>query len=312
LSGTRRLALTAANADFYCMGDLLGVAVSPFELDEWQAATNIRPDLCMIFESWSRQRTLAAHLERAKSFGHTSIAVTWEPWEPTPVGTKADDQGASQSEWCSDAICNGNHDDYIDAFTRALRDSGMTVYLRFAHEMNGTWYPWFHHPAEYVAAWRYVRNRMRSMRNGWNIKFVWSPNPDLWRSTPADWLERLMPYWVGGSSTEYVGFTMIDFGGEKYYPVSAFAQQFDLARRIFRKPVLAMEVNVARENAVEWLDDLSSYVRNGQRPLPLVVLSQGSSRAAALGGTGDLSWSPVDDPAARRALQQLVEALHST
>lgn len=293
------------------MGDLFGVAISPFELDEWQQATGIEPDLCMIFESWSRQRALTDHLAKAKSFGHTSIAITWEPWEPTPVGTDADAQGAVQNEWSSESICNGDHDDYIDAFARALRDSEMTVYLRFAHEMNGSWYPWFHEPERYIEAWKYVRNRMRSKRGAWNVKFVWSPNPDLWRTTPADWLMRLMPYWVGGAATEYVGFTMIDFGGSKYYPVSAFAQQFDLARRIFRKPVLAMEVNVARENATEWLNDLAEYVRGGTRPLPLLVLSQGSSRAAALGGTGDLTWSPVDDPAARRAIQELGTALHS-
>jgi hypothetical protein len=107
-----------------------------------------------------------------------------------------------------------------------------------------------------------------------------------------------------------VGFTMIDFGGAKFYPVSSFAAQFDLARRIFRKPVAAMEVNVARENALEWIDDLTEYVNGGSRPLPLVILSQGSSRAAALGGTGDLTWSPVDDRATREALQRLVQALH--
>lgn len=292
------------------MADLFGVAVSPFELDEWQEATGIKPDLCMIFEAWARQRTLAPHLEKAASFGHRSIAVTWEPWTPTPVGTQADEQGSLQAEWTHRSILAGEHDDYIDMMARVFRDSGLTVYLRYAHEMNGAWYPWFHDADEYVAAWKYVRHRMRSLRNAWNVKFVWSPNPDLWRSTPADWLMRLMPYWPGNAATEFVGFTMIDFGGDRYYPVSAFAEQFDLARRIFREPVMAMEVNVARENAIEWLGDLATYARGGN--LSAVILSQGSSRAAALGGTGDLSWSAVDDPTARDAIRKLVSALHAT
>lgn len=293
------------------MGDLLGVAVSPFELDDWQKATGLQPDLCMVFESWSRQRTLADHLEKAKSFGHDAIAVTWEPWSPTPVGTTAEDQGRMQEQWRAESILDGDHDEYIDNFARALRDSRMTVYLRFAHEMNGTWYPWYHDPDMYVAAWKYVRNRVRSERNAWNVKFVWSPNPDLWRATPADWLRKLMPYWAGSAATEYVGFTMIDFGGDKYYPISSFAQQFDLARRIFKKNVLAMETNVARENAVDWLYDLAAYIRGGDRYLPLVILSQGSSRAAALGGTGDLAWTLVDDPEARKAIGAVASALHS-
>lgn len=294
------------------MGDQFGIAVSPFELDEWQKATGLQPDLCMVFESWSKQRTLTDHLNKAKSFGHDSIAVTWEPWEPLPVGTDAQAQGIAQEQWSSDTICGGQHDEYIDNFARALRDSGMTVYLRFAHEMNGDWYPWFHEPDKYIDAWKYVRNRMRSMRNAWNVKFVWSPNPDIWRATPADWLKRLMPYWVGQSACEYVGFTMIDFGGDKYYPVDQFGAQFDLARRIFKKQIMAMEANVARENAVDWLYDLARYVRNGTRLLPLVILSQGSSRAAALGGTGDLAWTLIDDPEARRAIMAVISALHST
>lgn len=294
------------------MGDLFGVAVSPFELDEWQRATGIKPDLTMIFENWSRQRALTDVLNKAKSFGHDSIAVTWEPWKPTPVGTPGDQQGEVQEQWCNASILRGDHDEYIDAMARSLRDSGMTVYLRYAHEMNGNWYPWHNDPDDYVAAWRYVRHRVRSLRNAWNVKFIWAPNPDLWRATPADWLQRLMPYWPGPASVEAVGSTMIDFGGEKYYPVSSFAAQFDLARRIFRKPLLAMEVNVARESAIEWLEDLARYISSGSRPLPLVILSQGSSRAAAAGDTGDLSWSPVEDPAARGALQKVAEALHAT
>jgi hypothetical protein len=292
------------------MGDLFGVAVSPFELDEWQRATGITPDLCMIFEAWARQRTLTDTLNKAKAFGHEAIAITWEPWSPTPVGTPAVEQGEAQAQWSAESILDGRHDDYIDGFARALRDSNMTVYLRFAHEMNGTWYPWHHDPEMYVAAWKYLRNRMRSQRGAWNVKFVWSPNPDLWRATPADWLQRLLPYWPGGAAVEFVGMTMIDFGGDKYYPVAAFARQFELARQVFLKSVLAMEVNVARDRAIEWLDDLTEYVAINNHPLPLVVLSQGSSRAAAVGSTGDLGWSPVDDPEARQALQRLVRALH--
>lgn len=294
------------------MGDLFGVATSPFELDEWQQATDLKPDMCMIFESWSRQRALTDVCNKARSFGHNAIAITWEPWEPTPVGSTADEQGARQDEWSSESILEGRHDDYIDAVARSLRDSGLQVYLRFGHEMNGDWYPWHHDPARYIQAWKYVRHRMRSMRNGWNIKFCWSPNPDLWRATPADWLVKLMPYWPGPASVEYIGFTMIDFGGSKYYPVASFAEQFNLARLIFRKRIMAMEVNVARDRAVEWLDDLADYIRDGLRPLPAVILSQGSSRAQALGNTGDLDWSVVNDKATRGAVGRVIEALHNT
>ena len=292
------------------MGDLFGVAVSPFELEEWQAATNIRPDTCMIFEHWAKQRTLAEHVKKAASLGHRHMAVTWEPWSPVPLGAKPEVQGLMQPEWSADSILAGRHDGYIDNFARALRDCELTIYLRWGHEMNGQWYPWHVDPEGFVEAWKYIRQRMRTKIGAWNVKMVWAPNPDLWRTSPADWLQRLVPYWPGAAAVDYVGFTMIEFGDDRHYPVAKFAERFDLARKIFCKQILAFEVNVARERALEWLDDLAVYCGGGSRPLPLVVLSQGASRAQAVTKTGDLSWSAVSDPEARDALRQVVEALH--
>ena len=37
-----------------------------------------------------------------------------------------------------------------------INDSGVPVIVRFAHEMNGSWYPWGQQPTEYVAAFRRV------------------------------------------------------------------------------------------------------------------------------------------------------------
>lgn len=294
------------------MGDF-GVAVSPFELAEWQDATGLTPDLVMVFESWSRQRSFADVLAKARTFGHTQMVVTWEPWTPVDVGATPDEQGAPQPEWDHASILAGDHDGYIDLVARSIRDSGMeAVWLRFGHEMNGhpPWYPWGHDPEGYVAAWKYVRRRMRTERGAWNAKFIWAPNPDLWRTLPADWLTGLLPYWPGGAAIDGVGSTMIEFGrDDRSYPVSQFVQRFTLAASIFGRPVRAMEVNVARELAVSWLTDLAQWVRITHTPM--VILSQGASRASALGGTGDLDWSLVDDPDARAAVLGVIQALHS-
>jgi beta-mannanase len=239
------------------------------------------------------------------------MAVTWEPWEPTPVGIPNEEQGAFQVEWCHQSILDGQHDDYIDAMARAFRDSGLTIYLRYAHEQNGNWYPWCRDAELYVLAWKYVRRRVRSLRGAWNVRMVWAPNPDLWRPSPADWLARVLPFWPGPASVDLLGFTMIQFGGDHGdYPVFKFAERFDLARRIFQKPILAPEVNVAKDLAIGWLHDLASYVSNGSRPLSAVILSQGLSRAEAASDTGDLSWSVDTWPEGRDAVALVESALH--
>ena len=39
-------------------------------------------------------------------------------------------------------IIGGAHDDYIRAWAEGVRDLGYPLAIRFAHEMNGDWYPW--------------------------------------------------------------------------------------------------------------------------------------------------------------------------
>lgn len=288
------------------MGDF-GVAVSPFELEEWSGATGINPDFCMIFESWAQQRALTDVCNRALAFGHRTIAVTWEPWTPT-----TDASGETQPEWAAETILAGDHDDYIDAVARSLRDSRLNVYLRFAHEANGGWYPWSADPAGYVAAWKYVRYRMRSMRAAWNVKMVWSPNYDLWRTCPADWLTRLLPYWPGRLAVDHMGTTMIDFGAERDYTVDRFAARFDLAYQLFERRTKAMETNVNLDDAVDWLWALTEYVGRWDRPLSTIILSQGASRLGAGGGTGDMDWFVGDYPEILAALEAVIAVLHAT
>ena len=52
---------------------------------------------------------------------------------------------------------------YITRFATAIRDQSWPVAIRFAHEMNGNWYPWSesrsgNRPGDYVQAWRHVHD----------------------------------------------------------------------------------------------------------------------------------------------------------
>ncbi|HEU0073544.1 MAG TPA: glycosyl hydrolase [Dehalococcoidia bacterium] len=51
---------------------------------------------------------------------------------------------------------------------------GVPVYLRFAHEMNGSWYTWSQDPATYVRAFREVAAAVHAEAPG--TAMVWAPN----------------------------------------------------------------------------------------------------------------------------------------
>lgn len=68
-----------------------------------------------------------------------------------------------------------------EAASRGLADrlarynaAGVRVFVRFGHEMNGSWYAWGQQPAEYVAAYRRVAEAVHAKAP--RSAMVWGPN----------------------------------------------------------------------------------------------------------------------------------------
>jgi beta-mannanase len=112
-----------------------------------------------------------AGLDAVAARGATPL-VTWEPWRWGG--------GTSQPAYSLARITAGAYDGYLRSWAKGLRGWGKPVYLRFAHEMNGDWYPWServngNRPGDYVAAWRHVRAVFDAQKVT-NVRWVWSPN----------------------------------------------------------------------------------------------------------------------------------------
>jgi hypothetical protein len=133
-----------------------------------------------------------------------------------------------------------------DALARMLaayRACGVSTLLRFAHEMNGTWYPWGQDPVAYVAAFRTVAASVHRLAPG--TAMLWAPNSaDGYpftggryaaapgsaafvaldtnhdgRLTAAD--DAYAPYWPGDDAVDWVGMSLYHWGNS--YPWGANA-----------------------------------------------------------------------------------------
>ena len=62
----------------------------------------------------------------------------------------------------------------LAANLRAINDEGVPVIVRFAHEMNGSWYAWGQQPAHYVATFRKVAAAVHAQAPGSSM--MWAPN----------------------------------------------------------------------------------------------------------------------------------------
>lgn len=83
------------------------------------------------------------------------LVVTLEPWSGLAAVT--DDATAA----------------LIDRLAAYGRDNVPTI-VRFAHEMNGSWYPWGQDPRTYVAAFRRVADAIHA--NAPTATMLWAPN----------------------------------------------------------------------------------------------------------------------------------------
>lgn len=62
----------------------------------------------------------------------------------------------------------------LAADLKELNDEGTPVIVRFAHEMNGSWYAWGQQPAHYIQVFRKVADAVHSQAPGTSM--MWAPN----------------------------------------------------------------------------------------------------------------------------------------
>jgi hypothetical protein len=122
-------------------------------------AASLTPNLAEYFVNFSQKfSTVAA----ASAYKHGALPmISLEPWDgSTAADTKVD---ARKPDFALATITAGKFDAYLTEYATAVRDFGAPVAIRFAHEMNGTWYPWCekvngNKPGDYVRAWRHVHD----------------------------------------------------------------------------------------------------------------------------------------------------------
>ena len=119
------------------------------------------------------------------------------------------------------AIAAGSQDAYITRWAQSAKAWGHPFFLRFAWEMNGSWFPWGvgangTTAADYVAMWRRVHDIFRTV-GATNVTWVWCPNID-----PGNRLTPLASLYPGDA---YVDWTCLD-GYNGNVPWTSFTNLF--------------------------------------------------------------------------------------
>jgi hypothetical protein len=284
---------------------LFGVYVDPWHIDDWAQNVGARPQMVAKFEAFSNGRTIDEFIGEAQLQGENRLLVTWEPWRPVATSLGVAAQFRPQLGYRNADIASGWQDDYLDHFARSLSRFHGLVYLRYAHEMNGFWYPWSHDARSYRHAWRHVVTVVRRAGAD-NVRFVWSVNPSLF-VPERKWLGRLRRYWPGRRYVDVIGSTMINFGGSKDYSVQRFAPRLRALHTLYRRPMMITEANTVYNRRVTWLRQFRQMLR-GMPWIKAVAWSQLPSRGKAhLAGVGNLDWDIQRDSKAAAVVRTIIK-----
>jgi hypothetical protein len=226
------------------------------ELDQVSQLAGESPSSVLFYKDFLQAPPLA-ELDAVRARGAVPL-VTWEPW--------AWGGGLAQPAYALDRIAGGDFDAYIAQWGQALASWGHPVQLRFAHEMNGNWYPWAegvngNQSGDYVQAWRHVHDVLAAAGAS-NVAWVWSPNVPYFGSTD---LAGLFP---GAGYVDVVALDGYNWGTSASWsswisPQDLFAPGIAQLRTLAPGvPILIAETAYAEAGGskAQWDTDLISYL----------------------------------------------------
>jgi len=190
-------------------------------LDSYCRQVGRKPAVVLWYQSWGpydqgRFPTSQARLLYLQGYAQL---LTWEPQDYR--------YGSDQPDFSLDAILSGEHDAYVRSYARSIKASGVPIYLRLAHEMNGAWYPWgeginANTPEKYRLMWQHVR-AIFDQEGVTNVKWVFSPSvkAPVWGSTTP-----YEAYYPGDSYVDWTALDGYNFAGSRGLAWYSFEEVF--------------------------------------------------------------------------------------
>jgi len=196
-----------------------------------------QPDIVLWYHDFDDSLLTSYEISTLRATGQSPM-VTWEPYDQSLSG-----------------IANGSYDSYLLKSARIARSWGGELMVRFAHEMNGYWYPWTDSPSAYVAAWRHIVTVFREA-GATNVRWVWAPNVDRTGSMPFS------AYFPGEPWVDYIGLDGYNWGATPSNQWSSlkkvFASSYATITQLSAKPLIITETSSSEIGG-----DKAAWIRNG-------------------------------------------------
>lgn len=238
-------------------------------------------------------------LQAIRSRGMTPF-VTLEPW------SYRDRWGQSNiTQYSLRSLVAGHWDGQLRHIAGILAAYDHPVYLRFAHEMNGWWYPWAvnqngNDATLYVQAWRHVARIVRGAARA-NVSLVWSPNL-LTGSSKESPISSSYP---GDQWVDYMGLTAYN---RTLAPSTTLTPSYNALTKVSSKPIILSETGASGAGKLGWIRAFGPYLASHRRITGFIWFNT----TPASGASGDYRFNQTsaDAQAFKVTLQSLRRDRH--
>ena len=226
-----------------CYGLYLGQDISADQINTVSKTYGQKPCVILTFVGWSDRpfKTILPILNSIKEAGAIPM-ITLEPWLfPSKIPVAIDEKTLKE-------------------FGAILKKHNGPVFLRFAHEMNGDWYPWGGYknkkqPAKYVNSWHKVHEAITKYSGNAKISWVWSINVE---DVPCETWNEPNNYYPGDNYVDIIGIDGYNRDNDNRDFENIFKKQIKYVRKNFKgKTIVISEIASATVGV-----DRPGWIRN--------------------------------------------------
>lgn len=215
-----------------------------------------KPSLALFYQDWGELSGFDKNFVRDISDQNVIPIITWEPWDEA----KVEELGFTQTNYYPQQIISGKYDEFIAHWAKGAANYKKPFFLRFAHEMNGSWYPWGNikdnKPEDYKKMWIHIHDIFKA--NGAdNVIWLWAPNnTDAYGNS-----DSILSYYPGDEYVDWVGYSGFNWGASSFISRWVTFDQITAAAyaelKKLDKPIMVTETSSASKggNKTEWFKE---------------------------------------------------------
>ena len=191
--------------------------------------------------------------------------ITWEPW----LNSFKDEIDTDKHVF--ELIDQGYFDSFITSFAKKLKSLDRPVFLRFAHEFDNPFYPWYiagdDATVKFKKAWIHTYEIFKNIEAN-NVIWVYNP----WKS------ENVASFYPGREYLDWVGVNILNYGSlnedGKWHGFSNLYEPFhEELKNMPSTPVMISEFGTLKDDQKqeEWITDAFVSIENEFEEIKSVI-----------------------------------------